>query len=71
MVRMESVAGKMNAAARPISARIEINCVLLCDQAAIALKMAKKTSPPCMTFLRPRRSESPPPASKNPANGSE
>ena len=68
LVRMARLAGKMKAAATPMSARVEINVPVVCDQAAAAEKRPKKTNPTCMVPLRPRRSPMPPPARSSPAN---
>ena len=67
LVRMARLAGKMKAAATPMSARVVISAPVVCDQAAAAEKRPKKTSPTCMVPLRPRRSPMPPPARSRPA----
>ena len=70
-VNVESVAGKMNAALAPINARAVKSVETLCENAASSENTENANSPICMTRLRPKRSESPPPASKSPANGNE
>ena len=67
LVRMARLAGKMNAAATPMSARVAISVPVECDAAAAAENSPKNTSPTCMVPLRPRRSPMPPPASSRPA----
>ena len=67
LVRMARLAGKMKAAATPISARLVIRVPVVCDAAAAAEKSPKNTRPTCMVPLRPRRSPIPPPASSKPA----
>ena len=67
LVRMARLAGKMKAAATPMSARVEMSAPVECDQAAAAEKRPKNTRPTCMVPLRPRRSPIPPPASSRPA----
>ena len=66
VVRMASVAGKMKAAATPISARAAIRVPVAWLAAAAAEKIPKKTSPTCITPLRPSRSPIPPPARSSP-----
>ena len=67
LVRMARLAGKMKAAATPMSARVVISPPVVCDQAAAAENRPKKTRPACMVPLRPRRSPMPPPARSRPA----
>ena len=67
LVRMARLAGKMKAAATPMSARAVMSVPVECDHAAAAENNPKNTSPTCMVPLRPRRSPIPPPASSSPA----
>ncbi len=67
LVRMARLAGKMKAAATPISARVAMSVPVECAAAAAAEKRPKKIRPICMVPLRPRRSPMPPPASSSPA----
>ena len=66
-VRMARVAGKMKAAATPISARAEMSWPVEWLTAARTENSPKNTRPTCMTILRPSRSPMPPPASNRPA----
>ena len=68
LVRMARLAGKMKAAATPMSARAVMSPPVECDQAAAAEKRPKNTRPTCIVPLRPRRSPIPPPARSSPAN---
>src|SRR5271154_1226187 len=61
----------MKAALAPIKARPVNSVVTLCENAARSDETANAKSAICMTRRRPQRSESPPPASRRPANGSE
>ena len=67
LVKIARLAGKMNAAAIPMSARAAMSVPVECDAAARAEKSPKKTSPTCIVPLRPRRSPIPPPARSSPA----
>ena len=67
LVKMARLAGKMKAAATPMSARAEISVPVECDKAAAAENSPKKTRPTCMVPLRPSRSPMPPPARSSPA----
>ena len=67
LVRMARLAGKMKAAARPISARVAMSVPVESEKAAAAENRPKQTSPTCMVPLRPSRSPMPPPASSRPA----
>ena len=67
LVKMARLAGKMNAAATPMSARAVMSDPVECDTAAAAENRPKKTRPTCIVPLRPKRSPMPPPASSSPA----
>ena len=71
VVKSDSVAGKMKAAAAPMSARAVNKEEMLFERAARKENIPKKSSAICITRLRPNRSDNPPPASKRLANGSE
>ena len=67
LVKMARLAGKMKAAATPMSARAVISDPVECDAAAAAENRPKKMRPICIVPLRPSRSPMPPPARSNPA----
>ncbi len=67
LVKMARLAGKMNAAATPMRARVPINVAVEWDAAAATEKSPKNTRPTCMVALRPSRSPIPPPARRSPA----
>jgi hypothetical protein len=68
LVRMESVAGMIAAAPRPISPRDAISSVAEPDSAASAEPVAKMTRPVISARLRPKRSPRLPAVNRRPAN---
>ncbi len=67
-VMIERVAGMMQAAPNPITARAPISSFTEPEKADPAEPAAKRTSPAQKTFLRPTRSPTLPITRRNPAN---
>jgi hypothetical protein len=65
LMMIARVAGKINAAPMPIRARAPISCSVVCDSAASAEVIAKRTSPSCKARRRPVRSPKYPNASSS------